>query len=112
MAIEYKGVTIAQARSQAEIARMQQDSGRVINSLLLGKTNNVSTVTLTANSATTSITDPRITYASYIGLMPTTANGAAAMTNVYVSARGDGAATLTHTNNAQVDRTFIMLIVG
>lgn len=112
MAIEYKGVTIAYARSQETLARLQQDAGRVINSLLLGKTNNVSTVTLTANSATTTITDPRITYASFIGLMATTANAATATANVYVSARGDGTATLTHANNAQTDRTFILLIVG
>ena len=112
MAIDYKGVTIAQARSQAELARLQQESGRVINSLLLGKTNNVSSVTLTANSATTTVTDPRLTYASFIGLMPATANAAVATANVYVSARGDGTATLTHANNAQADRTFILLIVG
>ena len=112
MAIEYKGVTIAQARSQEALAKLQQDSGRVINSLLLGKTNNVTEVTLTDNSATTVISDPRLTYASFIGLTPTTANAAAATANVYVSARGDGTATLTHTNNAQTDRTFAMLIVG
>lgn len=110
--VDFKGVTIGQGRSLADVARLQQDSARVINSLLLGKSNNVSSVTLTASSATTTVTDPRLTFASYIGLMPTTANAATATANVYVSARGDGTATLTHTNNAQVDRTFLMLIVG
>lgn len=112
MAINFKGVTIWQPKSVEALGQAQQDAGRVINSLLLGKTNNVSTVTLTANSATTTITDPRLTYASFIGLMATTANAATATGNVYVSARGDGTATLTHTNNAQADRTFILLIVG
>ena len=112
MAIEYKGVPLARAKSLEAVAGLQQDSARVINSLLLGKTNNVSSITLTANSATTTITDPRLTYASFIGLTATTANAAVATANVYVSARGDGTATLTHTNNAQTDRTFAMLIVG
>ena len=112
MAIEYKGLPLARPQSLEAVAGLQQDAARVINSLLLGKTNNVTSVTLTENSATTTITDPRLTYASFIGLMPTTANAAAATANVYVSARGDGTATLTHTNNAQTDRAFIMLIVG
>ena len=112
MAIEYKGVPLARAQSLEALSGLQQDSARVINSLLLGKTNNVSSITLTENSATTTITDPRLTYASFIGLTPTTANAAVATANVYVSARGDGTATLTHTNNAQTDRAFIILIVG
>lgn len=110
--VDYKGVLVAQGRTQPEIARLQQEAAKVINSLLLGKTNNVTSVTLTANSATTTITDTRITFASFIGLTPATANAATATANVYVSARGDGTATLTHANNAQADRTFIMLIVG
>lgn len=91
---------------------------RSINSVLQGKLNAVSTVTLTANSATTTLTDDRITPNSFIGFMPTTANAAAALTNLYVSNRIStngttiGNATLTHANNAQTDRTFTILIIG
>lgn len=91
---------------------------RAINSLLQGKLNSVTTVTLTAGAATTTLTDARITTNSFIGFMPTTANAAAALANLYVSNRmtsnGNvaGNATLTHANNAQTDRTFIVLIIG
>lgn len=83
-----------------------------INGLLAGKTNNVTTVTLTANSATTTLTDSRIGGGSFIGFSPTTSNGAAGMTALYVSAKAKGSATLTHANNAQTDRTYDVLIVG
>ena len=91
---------------------------RAINGLLQGKMNAVTTVTLTANSATTTLTDDRITPKSFIGFMPTTANAAAALANLYVSNRMStngtviGNATLTHANNAQTDRTFTVLIIG
>lgn len=91
---------------------------RAINGLLQGKMNAVTTVTLTANSATTTLTDDRITPKSFIGFMPETANAAAALANLYVSNRMStngtviGNATLTHANNAQTDRTFTVLIIG
>ena len=91
---------------------------RAVNGVLQGKMNAVSTVTLTANSATTTLTDDRITPKSYIGFMPTTANAAAALANLYVTNRIStngttiGNATLNHANNAQVDRTFTIVIIG
>lgn len=91
---------------------------KVINALMQGKMNAVTTVTLTANAATTTLTDARITINSFIGFMPTTANAAAAIATLYVSNRMtsngtvSGNATLTHANNAQTDRTFIVLIIG
>lgn len=91
---------------------------RTVNLLLQGKLNAVTTVTLTANTTTTTITDARITSSSFIGFMPKTANAAAALANLYVSAQMGsngtvaGSATLTHANNAQTDRTFNVLIIG
>jgi hypothetical protein len=82
------------------------------NRLLAGKLNAVTTVTLTASATTTTLQDSRIGGGSYIGLSPTTANAAAAMTKVYVSAKAKGSATLTHDSTTDTDRTFDVLIIG
>jgi hypothetical protein len=83
-----------------------------INNLLQGKSLNTGNVTLTANSATTTLTDDRIGPNTVITFMPTTANAATATGNLYVSARTSGSATLTHANNAQTDRSFAYEITG
>lgn len=66
-------------------------------------------VTLTANSATTTLTDPRIGINSAVLLIPTTANAAAEAPYIAVTA---GSCTINHANNAQTDRTFRYAIVG
>lgn len=83
-----------------------------VNGMLQGKTLNIGTATLTANSATTTLTDSRIGPKSFIGFMPTTSNAAAALSGLYVTGRGDGVATLNHANNAQSDRTFTYTVIG
>jgi hypothetical protein len=84
----------------------------VIIRLVAGKTNNVTSVTLTAGATTTTLTDSRIGGGSFLGFSPTTATAATAMTKLYVSAKTKGSATLTHDNTADIDRTFNVLIVG
>lgn len=66
------------------------------------------TVTLTANAATTTLTDVRLTASSVITLMPTTANASAEIGagTIYIGTTAIGSATITHANNAQADRTF------
>jgi len=88
------------------------DLVRVVNALLQGKLNAVGDVTLTANAAATTLTDSRIGPNSFIGFMPTTSNAAGALSGLYVSARTDGSATLTHANAATVDRTFTYVVIG
>lgn len=85
---------------------------RTINELLKGRANNVGEVTLEASATTTATTDTRILSQMKIVLSPRTANAAAALTNVYISAVADGSFTLTHANNAQTDRTFDYIIHG
>lgn len=85
---------------------------RTINELLKGRANNVGEVTLTESTTTTVTTDTRIKQSMKIFISPLTANAAAALTNVYVSAVADGSFTLTHANNAQTDRTFDYVIHG
>lgn len=85
---------------------------RVINNIMRGKTNNRGTVTLTAGSATTVVNDINAGGDSVILLQPTTANAAAALANVRVTANGKQTFTLTHANNAQTDRIFKYVIIG
>jgi|SRR6056300_1212331 len=85
----------------------------VVNGLLNGKANNTGSVTLADGSATsTTLSDERIGYGSVILLMPTTANAAAWMNDVYVSARNKGSATLSHSANSVSDRTYGYVVIG
>lgn len=77
-----------------------------LNALIDGKAAVTGSLTLTANAASTVVSDNKFESAMVPVLVPLTANAAAALTNVYVSARTNGGFTLTHTNNAQTDRTF------
>lgn len=89
-----------------------RDVFEVVNSLRDGKVNSTGSVTLTASSATTTVADLRAGQDSVILFMPTTANAAAAVGGLYVSARGKQSFTLTHANNAQTDRTFAYVVLG
>lgn len=86
-----------------------------INEILNGKINSISTVTLTASAASTTVTDFRVSTDSVILFMPTTANASAEIGNgtMYVSTRTAGESfVITHANNAQNDRTFAYAILG
>lgn len=83
-----------------------------VNEMLKGRANNVGEVTLTASSTTTTLEDIRIKQTMTAVLIPRTANAAAAMTNVYISAVADGSITITHANTATVDRTFDYILHG
>lgn len=84
----------------------------VLNLLIDGKTNAIGQVTLTANAASTAVTDLRVGADSRILLMPTTANAAAALTTSYIATVGKQTFTITHANNAQTDKTFKYAIIG
>lgn len=94
------------------LAHGARDVFEVVNSLRDGKVNSTGSVTLTASSATTTVSDLRAGQDSVILFMPTTANAAAAVGGLYVSARGKQSFTLTHANNAQTDRTFAYVVLG
>ena len=44
--------------------------------------------------------------------MPTTSNANSAKDDLYVSARADGSATLTHASSSNTDQTFGYLVIG
>lgn len=79
---------------------------------VIDKLSVIGTVTLTASAASTAISDQRISADALLFLTPTTANAAAETGNgtLYYSA-ADGAVTITHANNAQVDRTFAYFVL-
>jgi hypothetical protein len=83
-----------------------------VEGVLNGQTRNRGTLTLTANTTTTAINDARFESAQTVVLSPLTANAAAALATTYVSARTAKQFTLTHANNAQVDKTFEYIFVG
>jgi len=90
-----------------------REVSEVVNNLVEGKSNNTGTITLAVASATTTtLTDERIGFESIILFMPTTANAASAMTNLYVSARAKGSATLTHSANTSADKTYGYMVIG
>lgn len=83
-----------------------------VNNILRGKTNNTGSLTLTANAASTALSDDRIGINSVILLQPTTSNAAAALATTYIGTPGDKTVTITHANNAQTDKTFLYVVVG
>lgn len=88
------------------------DARRAINNILSGKTNNFGEVTLTANAATTTLSDPRVGINSVITLQPTTSNAAAALSTTYFDTPGNASVVIRHANNAQTDRTFAYTVTG
>ena len=83
-----------------------------LNNTIGGKINSTGSLTLTASATTTTLTDERIGSGSIILFMPTTANASTAFANLYVSARVDGSATLTHASSANTDQTFGYVVFG
>lgn len=83
-----------------------------INELTQGRSNATGSVTLTANAASTAVTNDNFAPGSTVYFTATTSNAATGVTAMYISARAKGTFTITHANNAQTDRTYLYAIVG
>jgi len=94
----------------------QKKQNLSLQQLGAGRSNAVGAVTLTANAATTTVTDMNCAAASAILLMPTTANASAehGAGTVYIATATilNGSFVITHANNAQTDRIFRYAIHG
>lgn len=90
----------------------QVKQNQAIRQLIEGRSNAVGTVTLTANAGSTVVTAPSCGPNSCVFLFPTTANAAAIVAATYVSAVAAGTFTVTHTNNANADKTFFWVALG
>lgn len=87
---------------------------KVISTMLVGGLNNAGSVTLTANAATSTLTDVRIGGNTKVAFMAMTANAAAEAggTAFYYDTVADGSLVIHHANNSQTDRTFSYLLGG
>jgi hypothetical protein len=88
----------------------------VLQQMRRGKLEMVGEFTLTANVASSVLTDSRISKQSVIVWHPRTANAAAEMAagTMYITDAnmGTGTATVAHANNAQTDRQFRYAVIG
>ena len=83
-----------------------------VNNTLDGKLNYKGAFTLRASKTTTTLVDERISVNSIIILEPTNANSNTAKANLYVSAKADGLATLTHASSSNTDQNFGYVVIG
>ena len=90
----------------------------ILRLAMRGKINAIGerTFTLTADAATSTLTDERLTSDGVVFFDPLTANAAAELAagTLYVLSanRNNGAWTVTHANNVQTDRDFRILMIG
>ena len=93
-----------------------RDLRGVIFSMWQGKLQCNVEFTLTANVATSTLTDNRLSKQSALSFDPVTANAstekAAGTLYATVANRSNGSVVINHANNAQTDRTYIVKIIG
>lgn len=85
-----------------------------VRQLTEGRSNAVGTVTLTANAASTTVEAPNCAPGSCVFMFPVTANAAAIVAATYVAEATvtKGQFIVTHTNNANADKTFCFVCLG
>ena len=88
----------------------KRETTEVVNGILEGNINNRGTITLTDSSATSTLSDKRISGGSVIHFTPTNEN-ARGEGSPAVTAQDDGTATLTHPNNSN-ERTYQYTVFG
>lgn len=83
-----------------------------IQQLFAGRSFATGVLTLAAGAASTVVPAINCAPQSAVFLFAKTANGAAALATTFVSAVAMQSFTLSHANNAQVDRTFFFVCLG
>jgi hypothetical protein len=83
-----------------------------IQQLYAGRSNATGSVTLAASAPSTVVTPINCAPGSAVFLFPKTANAAAALATTFVGTVGKQTFTITHANNAQVDRSFFYVCLG
>ena len=88
----------------------QRAVSEVVRGIMDGKTNNTGEITLTQSQTTTTLTDRRIGPTTVILFSPLNDKGAAELGTLYVSARGQGTATLTHgSHNFSIEYAYALI---
>ncbi len=93
------------------VGASEREIAEVVNNVVDGKVNSTGSITLASSGTSTTLTDARASRDSVILFMATTANAAAEMDNLYVTA-GSGSATLTHSAHGNADCTYKYVVLG
>lgn len=102
--------TVAKFWSEGRRDEHIRNIAQRVNGVLDGKTNNVTSVTLSAGATTTTLSDSRITADTTVTLTPKTASAAAA-TGIYATT-SLGKLTVGHNSDGAADRTFGVVLHG
>jgi len=92
-----------------------REIAEITNQILNGKTNNTGEMELLNNTTSTTISDERAGFNSFIMFMPLTEHAAVEIPHMYVSARNKGSFTITHRNHGTGhanDLQFMYVIIG
>lgn len=97
--------------------RSERDPQRIADAIVQltqGRQNSVGDVTLTPSAGSTTVNFVNCSLGSRVFLFPKTAHAAAAVATTYITAANilQGSFTITHANDAQVDKTFSFLCIG
>lgn len=91
----------------------QRGVAEVVNNIMNGKTNNTGTISLNQGATSTTINDRRIGPDSVILFMPLNSNAADELAHghMYISARDQATATITHGNHMS-EMLFAYVVIG
>ena len=87
-------------------------TGAILQYVRNGKLNCVEEITLTASSATTTLTDQLIGPGSHIGLMSMHADAAAELPTLSFDNPGYGSVVINHSNNILTTRRYRYTVIG
>lgn len=104
-------MTAAVKTSNANDVEHRREIASTVNALLLGRINAIGTFTAANGTTSTTIADANAHPGSVPRWTPTNAAAAAIQSSMYVSARGAGSFTVTHTNPG-ASATFIYSLLG
>lgn len=103
-------MTVGSGLSIAQTEKNTTVQNQVISQLIQGRSNAVGETTLTASATSTVVDAPNCGPQSCVFLSPVTAHAAAIV--AYVSSVSAGSFTITHTSNANTDKTFRWVALG
>lgn len=92
-----------------------REIAEITNQILSGKTNNTGEMELNDSATSTTISDERAGFNSFILFMPLTEHAAVEVPYMYVSTRNKGSFTITHRNHGGGhvnDLQFMYVIIG
>lgn len=101
-------------RDLEDTRQFMRSASSVMSNVLKGRTNNVLDVTVGANQSSTTVTDSRIGVHTVAVAIPTTVNaqGAAIWPYRDFTSPVNGSMSLIHTNDANADKTYKIILVG